>query len=1393
MAVPERPTRPARRRSHRALLAAPDHLEARVVPALVAAVPARTAVAPAILIQPAVQVHNTVLTPDSGSSSPNGFTPQQIRAAYGISSLAFGAIAGDGAGQTIAIVDAYDDPNLIASSAPHFSSSDLAQFDQQFNLPDPPSFTKINQQGSTTGLPGTDPAGAGNPSGNWEVEEALDVEWAHAIAPKASLILVECNSNSENDLFSGVATAAGLPGVATVSMSWGDDESTGETLWDRDFQTPTGHQGVTFVGSAGDWGSPGVYPAFSPNVVAVGGATLTLNPDGSYQGETAWSSSGGGVSSVEKEPPYQQGVQTTGFRTIPDVAFDGDPSTGVAVYDSYNDTGDGPWHTTGGTSLSAPVWAALMAIADQGRVAEGGTTLDGGTQTLPALYAMAPADFHDITSGGNGGFRAGPGYDRVTGLGTPRADLLVPDLAAYSLPDQLVVTAQPSGSVTAGGSFGLTVAIENAGGAVVTGATGNVTIALANNPGGATLHGSLTATVENGIATFSGLTIDQAGTSYTLLVGASGFKSVTSAGFDVKPAAPAQLVLSAQPPPSVTAGNGFGLAVLIEDSFGNVETAFEGTVSLALANNPGGASLDGRLTTTAIGGVAGFSGLTIDQSGSDYTISVTSAGLPAALSSAFSITPASPAQLVVGTGPPGSVTAGNGFGLAVSVEDAFGNLVTSFDGGVTVSLAGGPDGASLGSLSSLAAVDGVATFSGLTLTEAGDGYSLEATSGNLTPATTGPITVNAAAPTQLVVRAQPPKSVTAGIGFGLSVAVEDAYGNLATTYGGEVTIGLSNRSGGGLGGTLTTTANRGLAEFASLTLDQVATADTIAATSAGLTGALTNAIAVTPAAPAQLVITVQPPATATAGTGFGLLVSIEDAFGNVETTDAAPVTISLAGSPGGATLGGTLAAMASQGVASFSGLTIDQAGAGYTLAADSAGLPSVTSSSITVAPTAPAQLVITAQPPATLTAGAGFGLAVTVGDVFGNPVKTFDGSVGLTLIGADGATLAGQLTTLSSGGLASFSGLNIEKAGSGYVLEAQSDGLTIVTSTPITVAPGVATQLVITAQPPASVIAGQPLGVTVAAEDQFGNLATGFAGSVTAALTSASVGGPLAGFLTLQADHGLARFNGLAIDGAGPGHSLQVTSDGLSAATTTTFAVRPAPAARLVVTVQPPATITAGTGFGLVVAAEDPFGNVDPSFDGAVTVGLPNQAGGVSVGGPVTVAALDGVARFSGLTLTRAGDGSRLDVSSGGLAAAMTTAFTVAPAAPSHLVVTIQPPGTIAPRQPFGFTVAAEDPFGNVVTGFNGLVTAALATKSNHNKLSGTLTVQASAGIATFTNASLKKTGRGYALTLTTNGLPGSTTSAFKVGRGPTALRAKTRLPGHSRLAPKGPKQTGPR
>jgi subtilase family serine protease len=339
------------------------------------------------------------------------FVPAQIRHAYGFDTIAFSVngktIAADGTGQTIAIVDAFNDPKITA---------DLAAFDTKFNLPAPPSFNIVGQTGGQ-------PPKATDPTGGWEIEVALDVEWAHAIAPGANILLVEANSAS-NDLFTAVDFARKQAGVSVVSMSWGGGESASETTLDKIFTTPQGHNGVTFVASSGDNGSKPSYPALSPNVVAVGGTTLKADAQGNYQGEVGWSGSGGGFSSVEKEPSYQNGVQKSGKRSFPDVSYDADPASGFEIVDTFPNNLGVPLGLSviGGTSAGAPQWSALIAVANQGRALNGLNTLDGPSQTLPAIYSKSMiSSLHDITSGSNGGFKAHKGYDEVTGLGTPKA------------------------------------------------------------------------------------------------------------------------------------------------------------------------------------------------------------------------------------------------------------------------------------------------------------------------------------------------------------------------------------------------------------------------------------------------------------------------------------------------------------------------------------------------------------------------------------------------------------------------------------------------------------------------------------------------------------------------------------------------------------------------------------------------------------------------------------------------------------------------------------------------------------------------------------------------------------------------------------------------------------
>jgi subtilase family serine protease len=370
----------------------------------------------------AITAETNVTVKRALSTGPTGLTPAEIRNAYGVNLITFadGTVAGGGAGQTIAIVDAYDDPAIAA---------DLAAFDQEYGLPAPPSFTVDN-------------LGATRTSAGWALETALDVEWAHAIAPDATIVLVEAGSSGLYSLLGAVGVAAKLPGVSVVSMSWGTSEFRGETSFNTVFTTPSGHENVAFVAASGDTGAAGgpEYPSVAPDVLAVGGTTLTLTAAGTYAYETGWSGSTGGFSGTDSnftsalsEPAYQRTALASaglddGVRTTPDVAFNADPSSGVSVYDSIGYDGQSGWFQLGGTSAAAPAWAGLIAIADQGLALAGKSPLSS-TQVLTDLYSLPSSDFNQITSGYNG-YYASAGYNLVTGLGSPRAALIVAGLLA---------------------------------------------------------------------------------------------------------------------------------------------------------------------------------------------------------------------------------------------------------------------------------------------------------------------------------------------------------------------------------------------------------------------------------------------------------------------------------------------------------------------------------------------------------------------------------------------------------------------------------------------------------------------------------------------------------------------------------------------------------------------------------------------------------------------------------------------------------------------------------------------------------------------------------------------------------------------------------------------------
>ena len=357
--------------------------------------------------------HPPIHIKKAATVSPTGLIPNQIRHAYGFDKLncsytgTFGSSTLCGNGQTIAIVDAYDDPNI---------QNDLNAFSNQFGLPTCTSANGCFVKATPQGKPRSD--------AGWALEESLDVQWAHAIAPGAKIILVEAKTASFGNLLNAVDYAVNK-GANQVSMSWGGSEFSSEANYDFHFNK----NNVSFFASSGDSGSGTIYPSVSPYVVSVGGTTLNLDSFGNVTSETSWTGSGGGTSIYESEQSYQinYGISSNGKRDVPDVSYDANPNTGVPVYDSFGYQGSKGWFQVGGTSAGAPQWAAISAITNTAR----GTPMSStsyGTDTL--LYGAATGssysvNYRDITSGNNGGFSAGTGYDLVTGLGSPLSNNLI--------------------------------------------------------------------------------------------------------------------------------------------------------------------------------------------------------------------------------------------------------------------------------------------------------------------------------------------------------------------------------------------------------------------------------------------------------------------------------------------------------------------------------------------------------------------------------------------------------------------------------------------------------------------------------------------------------------------------------------------------------------------------------------------------------------------------------------------------------------------------------------------------------------------------------------------------------------------------------------------------------
>jgi subtilase family serine protease len=342
----------------------------------------------------------------SATSNAGGLTPAQLRKAYGLS-----ALTTTGSGVTIAVVDAFGNPDAQA---------DLNQFDANFGLP-------------ATTLSIAYPQGKPKKTNqSWALETDLDIEMVHAMAPGARIVVDVARDTALNDLLAAVKDAYATQKASVVSMSFGGSEFAAETGPSVDGIFSTGaSMGVSFTVASGDSGMGAQYPAASPFVTAVGGTTLTTQPDGTYVKETAWHGSGGGISAFEKRPTYQSAFNHNAKRGLPDVAMVADPNTGVVMYDGFGYNHQKGFFVLGGTSVAAPLFAGVLALANQMRA----SSMKNANVDLYSVASLHYAsDFHDIVSGSNGTCgavcNAGPGYDYVTGLGSPVANTLVPALTA---------------------------------------------------------------------------------------------------------------------------------------------------------------------------------------------------------------------------------------------------------------------------------------------------------------------------------------------------------------------------------------------------------------------------------------------------------------------------------------------------------------------------------------------------------------------------------------------------------------------------------------------------------------------------------------------------------------------------------------------------------------------------------------------------------------------------------------------------------------------------------------------------------------------------------------------------------------------------------------------------
>ncbi len=864
-----------------------------------------------------------------------------------------------------------------------------------------------------------------------------------------------------------------------------------------------------------------------------------------------------------------------------------------------------------------------------------------------------------------------------TGTGNPVGDRVnfrpwCTDLAPTCAPlagqaIQLAFTASP-GDTQAGAAFASQPVVEarDSNGNLDTTYTGVVSLTISTNPGGGVLAGTTTLNAVNGVATFSGLSIDKVGVGYILKANSGSLTPDFTDPFTIT-AAPATKLRFVVSPSDSRVNAVFPTQPVVQavDNFDNVDVTFTGVVTVAIASGTGtpGATLNGAVGVAAVNGVITYTDLAIDRVGANYQLTATTGVLTSpAPSGAFDIT----ADQLAFTTSPGNSPAGATFPTqpVVKAVDAFGNVDTTFTGVVTIAISVNPGGGVLAGTTSVAAVNGVAAFANLSIDKVGVGYELTATTTALSDAASAAFNITA---NQLRFTTSPSDS-TAGVPFPTQPVVQatDSFGNVDTTFNGVVTATIVTNPGGTLSGTAGVTAVNGVITYTNLSIEKAGVGYQLGAAFAGLTSGTSNSFTITAAAATKWVFVTSPGNTKSQATlSPAPVVQAQDPFDNLNPTFSGPVTVTLSGGTAGAALSGVRTATATGGVATFTSLSVDFVGVGYQLTAADGVLANGTSAAFNIT----ADRLIFTTSPSNSTAGATFPTqpVVEARDNFGHTDTTFSGSVSVAIAAnPGGGTLAGTTPVSAVGGVITYTNLSINKVGVGYTLSASGGGLIAGTSGVFNITPAAASQLVFVASPSNSTAGvAFPTQPVVEARDPFGNLDTNFTGVVTVTIKSGTgaAGATLSGTRVVAAVGGVVTYSGLSIDKAGSGYQLTASRGGLTPGDSNTFNITAAAATQLVFTTSPSnSQVLVAFPTQPVVEARDNFGNLDLTFSGVVSLTIQTGTGtaGATLGGTTSLNAVNGVAGYSGLNINRAGAGYRLVAASGSLAAALSAAFDIA-------------------------------------------------------------------------------------------------------------------------------------